>query len=133
MGDDPPEIYNLKWLDKEGSEIKKAYVGDKVTLSCDCRNMKNSKYLRFCIFEKDFNGEHDYVVNLGSKEHDDDRHCEMTWTVKYMDDRDDCAWLNKQDERGMMPEYIFLADAPNPNDTSKLVKSEFSAVLEIVD
>ena len=119
-----PKISNLKWM-KNGKQVTKALVGDKVKMTADVKDIDDGKWAKITIYEKDYDNENDYIGRKSAQVKNSK--IEFEWEVEYHEDTDDVNSAQEQEEKGYtLPEYIFVIDAKSPE-----VKSGDSPVLEV--
>lgn len=102
-----PEILvsNLQW-EKEGKIIEKANVNEKVILKAEVKGVEDGKYIPFLIYEKDEQGEDDYVDSVLILVENGKAKAE--WKVKYVEDTDDFEAIHEMQEKGYtLPEFVF--------------------------
>ncbi len=114
------EVINLKWKSNDQS-AKKALVGSIVSLTADTKNIPDGEAINFDIYDKDKQGEDDYVTSVSGKVIEGKVYIE--WKVTYFADDDDTDSELEMEEKGYtMPEFYFCyADD----------KTQKSSVLEI--
>jgi hypothetical protein len=104
------EFSNLAWKNKEGKPIENAYVGDKVVLTADIKNMEKGGTVKVKVWEKDADDQDDPVDELEGKVKDGKMTCK--WEVVYVEDRDDENSEQEQKEKGYtLPEYVFTVES----------------------
>ncbi|MCP4136004.1 MAG: hypothetical protein GY754_33855, partial [bacterium] len=122
-----PNLKNLKWLDKDGKEISEAMIGDMVTMQAEVEEIDDGKYVKLTIYEKDYEGDNDYIRSNTVKIKDGKIEKELK--VPYIEDTDDVNSKQELEEKGYTtPEFMFVIKYEGATG-----KSWRSQVLEIKD
>ena len=101
-----PEFTNLKWM-MDDKEISKAYIGNKVKLKAEYKNVTPEDSLVIDVYEKDKTTPDDYVTTLFPVILDE-KNLEAEWEVIYMEDSDDEESAQEMMDKGYtLPEYVF--------------------------
>jgi phage protein D len=122
-----PEFSNLQWLDKDGKSIKKAMVGDEITLSASAKNVEKGNSVTIKIYEKDNDNPDDLIDEISGEV----KNGKVTgkWVFEYNEDNDDVNSNEEKDKKGYTkPEYVFTVE--NSDGT---VVSKKGPVIEMID
>lgn len=92
-----PQISNPRW-EIDGQTIKKALVGDEVTLCADVADIADGASATIKIVEKDDDGNDDEVTTLPAKVQNGKIECK--WKVIYTEDDDDSNSQQEKEEKG---------------------------------
>ncbi len=123
QAEEQPEIIvsNLQW-EKESKKIDIANVNEKVMLKADVKGVEDGKYIPFLIYEKDEQGEDDYVDSVLTLVENGTATAE--WKVKYVDDSDDIEAIHEMQEKGYtLPEFVFKYENSNGENVESAVLS----------